>query len=213
MIVEHLGSTTEAEFAAACQTSSRGNPLHLVSLLRECRARAIAPTADQAPALASLVPPAMRRRLLLCLRNQTQLVLAVARALMVLGDDAGPQLVGELTGLDPVDRDDSLYRLRRLELLSEHDRPRLASQIVHDVVEEATPASERNRLHLRAAALRRYRGHSPEQVARHLLAATAPLDDEGEASCTGPPTPPCCEAHPHRGPVSAPGPARQRAAR
>ncbi|WP_369368691.1 AAA family ATPase [Streptomyces sp. CG4] len=182
MTLERLGVPADPEFAAACHDTARGNPLHLVALLQECRTRGIAPVAAEAPTVAALVPPALRRRLLLCLREQPQPVLAVARALTVLGADADPQLVGELAGLDPVDRDESLRRLHRLALLSRQDRFGLAHRAVHEVVEEATPPGERDRLHLQAAALLRYRGSDPERVAGHLLVTTVQLDDDALAA-------------------------------
>ncbi|GAB2904509.1 helix-turn-helix transcriptional regulator [Streptomyces heilongjiangensis] len=182
LVLERLGATPDPEFAAACLSASRGNPLHLVSLLQECRARGVAPVAADAERAAALVPPVLRRRLLLCLRGQPLSVLAVARALLVLGDDADPAAVGELAGLDPVERDDSLWRLRRLNLITREDRPRLAHRVVHEVVEEATAPGERDRLHQRAAALLRYRGGTPEQVAAHLLATTAHLDKDAVAA-------------------------------
>lgn len=182
LVSERLGVTADAEFTAACHEATRGNPLYLVSLLQECQTRGVAPVADEAPAVAGLVPPALRRRLLLCLRQQPPSVLAAARALMVLGDDADPQVAGELAGLDPVDLDDSLWRLRRLALVPREDALRLAHRAVHEVVDESTAPDERNRLHLRAAALLRYRGGAPERVAGHLLACTAQLDDDALAA-------------------------------
>ncbi|WP_055526211.1 ATP-binding protein [Streptomyces graminilatus] len=182
LILEHLGLPADPQFTNACHDAARGNPLYLMSLLRQCQADGVAPVAADAPAVATLVPPALRRRLLLCLREQSPAVLAVARALMVLGDDAEPQVVGELAGLDPVDLDDSLRRLRRLALLGRDDPLRLAHRAVHEVVDEATPPSERNRLHVRSAALLHYRGCPPERVAGHLLAATVPLDDGAVAT-------------------------------
>ncbi|MER6127346.1 AAA family ATPase [Streptomyces sp. NPDC001795] len=182
LILDRLGTPADAEFAAECHDATRGNPLHLVSLLQECQTRGITPVAAEASTVSTLVPPPLRRRLLLCLRDQPPSVLAVARALTVLGDDADPQVVGELAGLDPVERDDSLWRLRRLALLARQDTLRLAHRAVHEVVEEATPPGERNRLHLQAAALMRYRGSTPERVAGHLLATTAPLDEDAVAA-------------------------------
>ncbi|MFD4687346.1 AAA family ATPase, partial [Streptomyces sp. NPDC058461] len=183
LVVERLEAAPDPEFAAACLTASGGNPLHLVSLLQECRARGVAPVAEQAERTAALVPPLLRRRLLLCLRGQPPSVPAVARALLVLGDDADPRSIGEVAGLDPVDREDGLWRLRRLHLVTRDGGvPRLAHRVVHEVVEEATPPGERNRLHQRAAALLRYRGGTPERVAAHLLATTTHLDVDAVAA-------------------------------
>ncbi len=181
MLLERLGVPADPEFTAACHEATRGNPLHLVSLLQECQTRGVAPVAAEAPAVAALVPPALRRRLLQCLREQPPYVLAAARSLMVLGEDADRQVVGELAGLDPVDLDESLWRLRRLALVTRQDTLRLAHRAVHEVIEEGTSPDERNRLHLQAAALLRYRGGAPERVAGHLLATTSRLDDDAVA--------------------------------
>lgn len=186
LILERLGVPADAEFTVACHDATRGNPLHLVSLLQECQSRGIAPVAAEAPKVATLVPPALRRRLLLCLREQPPSVLAAARALQVLGDEADPQVVGELAGLDRVDQESSLCRLRRLTLLVRRGTTLgLAHRAVHEVIEDSMPPGERNRLHLRAASLLRYRGSAPERVARHLLATTAPLDDDSLAALRG----------------------------
>ncbi|KPI16450.1 transcriptional regulator, LuxR family [Actinobacteria bacterium OK074] len=182
LVLDRLGVPGDERFTAACHDATRGNPLHLVSLLQECRQRGLPPTAATAAQVAGLVPPGLRRRLLLCLREQPPYVMAVARALMVLRDDAEPQVVGELAALDPVDRENGLCRLRRLALVTGDDDCRLANQAVREAVEEATPPGERNRLHLRAAALLRYRGAAPERVAGHLLATTAQLDDDATAA-------------------------------
>ncbi|MDC0771521.1 helix-turn-helix transcriptional regulator [Streptomyces sp. HD] len=182
LILDHLGAPGDAEFTAACHDVTRGNPRYLVSLLQECRTHGIAPVAAAAPQVAGLVPPALRRRLLLSLREQPPSVLATARALLILGDDADRQVLGELAGLDPVDRDDSLRRLRRLGLITWQDGLRLAHRAVHEAIEDVTPPAERNRLHLAAAALLRYRGSTPEEVGGHLLATTAPLDDDAVAA-------------------------------
>ncbi|WP_327313004.1 AAA family ATPase [Streptomyces sp. NBC_01235] len=183
LILERLGVPADAEFTSACHDVTRGNPLHLVSLLQECQSRGIAPVAAEASRVATLVPPALRRRLLLCLQEQPPSVLAAARALQVLGDGADPQVVGELAGLDRVDREAGLWRLRRLTLVVRQGTTlALAHRAVHEVIEDAMPPGERNRLHLKAAALLRYRGSTPERVAGHLLATTAPLDDDSVAA-------------------------------
>ncbi|GGS12937.1 hypothetical protein GCM10010269_60270 [Streptomyces humidus] len=179
LILQRLGVPGDAEFTAVCHDATRGNPLHLVSLLQECRSRGIAPVAARASEVATLVPPALRRRLMLSLQEQPPSVLAVARALQVLGDGADPQVVGELAGLDRVDREAGLWRLRRLTLaVPEGKALRLAHRAVHQVIEDAMPPGERNRLHLRAAALLRYRGSTPERVAGHLLASTVALEGD-----------------------------------
>ncbi|GHE68719.1 hypothetical protein GCM10017771_92460 [Streptomyces capitiformicae] len=180
LIMAHLGAPPAAEFSAACHEATRGNPLHVRSLLQECKSRGIAPSAAQAAEVATLVPPALRRRLLLCLREMQPWALAVARALMVLGDDADPRVVGELAGLDDVDSSRGLAELRRLALVSRKG-VRLAHRAAYEVIEEATPLSERNRLHLRAADLLRYRGLDPERVATHLVAVTSLLDEQAVA--------------------------------
>lgn len=179
LILQRLGVPGDAEFRAVCHDASRGNPLHLVSLLQECQSRGIAPVAAGAAEVATLVPPALRRRLMLSLQEQPASVLAVARALQVLGDGADPQVVGELAGLDRVDLEAGLRRLRRLTLVvRENSTLRLAHRAVHQVIEDGMPPGERNRLHLSAAALLRYQGGTPERVADHLLASTVPLDDK-----------------------------------
>ncbi|GGO97785.1 helix-turn-helix transcriptional regulator [Wenjunlia tyrosinilytica] len=165
----------EPEFAAEFHRISRGNPLHLMSMLHECRTRGVAPTAAEAPVVASLRPAALKRRILLSLENQQPAAVAMARALALLDDQSDRDLAGRLAGLDAVDRDESLRQLHRLDVVTGGGRLRFTHPVVRGVVQDATPSAERDRLHLRAAELLQAQGRPAEQVASHLLSATAHL--------------------------------------
>jgi DNA-binding CsgD family transcriptional regulator len=66
--------------------------------------------------------------------------------------------------------------MQQLGLLTPAPSHRFVHLIVQDAIETMTTVEERERLHLRAAALLHGAGHSAEQVAAHLLAVTTHQD-------------------------------------
>lgn len=161
LIRDRLGRAPDEDFVLACHQASRGIPVFLAAVLAQADPREPHPR-----------NPLLRRRVLLCVEWQPEEVGLVARALAVLAGQVGPVLVGRAAGVDDVEREEALRRLRRLGLLTEDQLPRFVHPVVREVLEEAVPAAERDRLHAAAASLLHFGGHPAEEVAAQLLAIT-----------------------------------------
>jgi len=162
-------------FVDACRTATGGNPLLLTEFLRELAAEGIAPTAESAPALATLRPGRLRDRLTDCVHALPEPVVALARALSVLGGLADDRLAGQLAELDQVACEEGLDALTRLGLLVRRDQ---CSEYVHDVVCDAVlegmTHKEFEALHANSVQLLRDGGYDVERIARHLLEICTP---------------------------------------
>ncbi|MEY9835608.1 AAA family ATPase [Streptacidiphilus sp. EB103A] len=176
LLRRHFGTAPDEEFVLACHRTTRGNPMFLAALLAETDRHDVRPTAANAALAAALRPTLLRQRLRLCLEWQSERVRRVAHALTILVGNADLHLVGQLAGLDQVERDEALRLLQRLGLLTEDRPPRFVHPIVQEALEEALLTTERDRLHTAAAALLHSGGHPAEQVARQLLAITTKQD-------------------------------------
>jgi DNA-binding CsgD family transcriptional regulator len=174
LIRQHYREEAEEAFVMACHTASGGNPLFLGALLADAASRGLHPTAEHAQAAAALRPSPLRHRLLLRLDAQSEQVRRMARAMAVLGDDAGPEPLSRLAELDTVGRDQALRHLSSLGLMTDRRRPRFVHPVVQEAVEEGMPLAERTAMHALAAELLHRAGRPPEQVAKHLMALTAP---------------------------------------
>ena len=121
-----------------------------------------------------LAPERVARTVLVRLARLPPEAQAVARALVVLADDADHRLVAELAGLDA---DDDARRRRRAaprrDRRSAASALRFVHPLVRTVLHHELPAGERAAAHARAAELLRARGASAQQLAPHLLATEA----------------------------------------
>lgn len=169
----HLGESPAPEFARTCYRSSRGNPLHLESVLRGLATTGCRPLAANAALVRTLCPPHLRERILGCLLSQPKPIRDVAAAIAVLGEQSDPEPVGRLAGLDDVGFAAALRSLRRLGLLAGATRARFPHRVVRDAVVSSMSAAERQRLHEEAAGLLYADGHPAEQVAAQLMALPA----------------------------------------
>ena len=99
-LVRHrLGEDVEEPFAAACHTSTGGNPLLLNELLKALDAEHVRPDAANVAVVNELGPRAASRAVLLRLARLPDPAVAVARALAVLGEGAETTAVARLAGL------------------------------------------------------------------------------------------------------------------
>ena len=104
LLAGELDEEPEGAFAATCHEVSGGNPFLLHELARTVAVQAISPSAEQAPRVRDLVPERIARTVLMRLARLSGDAQAVARALVVLGDDADHQLVAELAASTPTRR-------------------------------------------------------------------------------------------------------------
>ncbi|GGX74520.1 ATP-binding protein [Streptomyces hiroshimensis] len=171
LVADHLGHPGDPAQAAACHQASGGNPLFLTAALA-----ALAPD-EPSPGHALAVreprPVALHERLTVALRSQPAPVRRLARALAVLGEDAGLELAGDLAELDTAGSEEAARSLRRLGLLTDGPAPRFAHPSVREAAEESMTPAEHEDIHLRAAQLLHSGGHPAEQAAARLLAVTS----------------------------------------
>jgi DNA-binding CsgD family transcriptional regulator len=174
LLAAELDEEPEQAFAATCHEVSGGNPFLLHELARTVVAQAISPSAEQAPRVRELAPERIVRTVVVRLARLTPEAQAVARAIVVLGDDADHGLVAELAGLDPGEALAGADALRAAAIL---DPAAVSLRFVHPLVRTALhhelPAGERAAAHARAAELLRARGASAERLAAHLVATDA----------------------------------------
>ncbi|WP_260640171.1 helix-turn-helix transcriptional regulator [Streptomyces angustmyceticus] len=174
LIRRHYGEAPDDAFTAACHRSTGGNPLFLSCLLAEAAPRSLQPAAENAEAVGALRPASLQHRLLLRLDAQSEQVRRVAWAVAVLGDTTNPELLSKLAEVDSAGRDHALRQLTDLGLTTGMQSPRFVHALVRTAVAEGIPPEERTALHALAAELLHRAGRPPEQVARHLMALTAP---------------------------------------
>lgn len=174
LLSAELEEEPEGAFAATCHEVSGGNPFLLHELARTVAAEAISPSAEQAPRVHELAPEHVARTVLVRLARLSPEAQAVARALVVLGDDADHELVAELAALGADATHAGADELRRAAIA---DPAASSLRVVHPLVRTALhhelPAGERAAAHARAADLLRVRGASAQRLAAHLVATEA----------------------------------------
>ena len=171
LLATELGRQPALEFAASCHEVSGGNPFLLCELVRTLAAQQIDPGDAQAEQIRELAPERVTRTVLVRLGRLPQQAQAVARALVVLGDDSDHRLVALLAGLDPQAALAGADALRGGAILDPQSSLRFVHPLVRNAVYSDLPAGERAAAHARAAALLREQGASPEEVATHLVAS------------------------------------------
>jgi DNA-binding CsgD family transcriptional regulator len=173
LLADVLDQEPEDAFAATCHEVSGGNPFLLHELARTVAVQAISPSAEQAPRVRELAPERVARTVLVRLARLSQDAQAVARALVVLGDDADHRLVAELAGLDADVMLAGADELRSAAILNPDSSLRFVHPLVRTTLHHELPAGERADAHARAAELLRARGASAQQLAAHLVATDA----------------------------------------
>jgi DNA-binding SARP family transcriptional activator/DNA-binding CsgD family transcriptional regulator len=170
LVRERLGEGAES-FVEACHTMTSGNPLLLRQLLRALEDEGIPPDVSHVDTVRAVGSRAVSALVTLRLRRLPAEVAAVARAVAVLGDEAGLPAVATLAQLPEEAVAAALDVLSRGEILTDEE----ALSFVHPLVREAVygdlPAAERALHHERAAAVLQRQGAPVEQVAAHLLRA------------------------------------------
>jgi len=173
LLAAQLRQAPEPAFAAACHEASGGNPFLLHELARTVAAQAIRPSTEQAPHVHQLVPERVTRTVLVRLARLSPAAQAVARAVVVLGDDADVALVAALAEIDAAAATRGADELRAAAILDPEATLRFTHPLVRTALAAELPAGERAAAHARAAALLRARGASAQQLAAHLVATEA----------------------------------------
>jgi DNA-binding CsgD family transcriptional regulator len=173
LLAAELDEEPEGAFAATCHEVSGGNPFLLHELARTVAVQAISPSAEQAPRVHELAPERVARTVLVRLAHLSGNAQAVARALVVLGDDADYGLVADLAGLDADTTLTGADELRVASILDPDTSLRFVHPLVRTALHHELPAGERADAHARAAELLRARGASAQRLAAHLVATEA----------------------------------------
>jgi DNA-binding CsgD family transcriptional regulator len=164
-----LGAGAETSFVRACHRSTGGNPLLLHEVLKTMQSDGVRPDALHADVIRDIGPRAVSRSVLLRLARLHGDAVAVARAVAVLGDDAGLPATAALSGVDEARVAQAMRSLAAAEIL----RPESPLGFVHPLVRDAVylellPA-ERELQHERAARTLIEMEAAPELIAAHLL--------------------------------------------
>jgi DNA-binding CsgD family transcriptional regulator len=177
IVRDRLGEGVEAAFAAACHSSTDGNPLLLNELLKALVADRVPPDEAHVHIVAELGPRAASRAVLLRLARLSADAARVARAISVLGDGAEVTVVAGFAELEPPAVAAATRELVQAEIL----RPEPPLGFVHPLVQAAVyhdlAPGERELHHERAAALLVGLGAPKEQIAAHLLVVPARGED------------------------------------
>ncbi|HWF23990.1 MAG TPA: AAA family ATPase [Solirubrobacteraceae bacterium] len=164
-----LDDQADDEFCAACCELTRGNPLFVRELLVAARAEGLRARGASVPALNVIAPPAVGPSVLARLGRMGPEVVALARAVAVLGTGAEVVVAAELAELGPAAAELTADRLAAAQIFAptrplEFFHPLIAAAVVQDLAPGA-----RRLAHRRAAALADRTG-SLSRVAAHLLA-------------------------------------------
>jgi DNA-binding CsgD family transcriptional regulator len=171
-----LGAPPADRFTAACMELTGGNPLLLRGLVTALAADGITGTEAQVPHLRRLTPGSVSRHVLLRLGRMPTSVLAIARAIAVLGNSATTARAGRLANLADDECVASVGTLMAEQLVEGERSLRFVHPLVRSAVYEDLAPPVRQQWHKRAARLLAASGAPTPEVTVHLLAATAEGD-------------------------------------
>ncbi|MBJ7331171.1 MAG: AAA family ATPase [Solirubrobacteraceae bacterium] len=166
---ERLGDEPDEEFAAACHRATGGNPLLLRQLLVALAADKVAPRADRASMVTEVAPRAVSRTVLLRLARLPEEAGAVARATAVLGEQATPEAIAALAGIDATALGEVTRALVRAEILDPEPPLGFVHPLVRDAIYQEISPAERELLHASAADALRSVGAPVGHIANQLL--------------------------------------------
>ncbi|MFC0597950.1 ATP-binding protein [Streptomyces palmae] len=172
LLRERLGRSVDDSFAAACSAATGGNPMLLSALAGELSLSGRATDAAAAEAVPGIAVESIARRTHVRVRRISPHALAVCRAVAVLDQDATPERISELTGIDSPSVTAAVTAMARMGLVvTGHPGVRIGQALLRTAVLAALPAGELRATHSRAARLL-WRHRAPRNaVARHLMAS------------------------------------------
>ncbi|MBT2207946.1 AAA family ATPase [Actinomadura sp. NEAU-AAG7] len=168
-IIDVLGARPDEAFLERCHRATRGNAALLASLLPALAVRSVPPVRASAASIESVGVMAGRRMLPWIMRGGPE-ALAVAQAVVVLGDDGEPVLVAKLAGLELEEAAAALDRLIELGILSDSTPLRYVHPLVRAAVDAQISTGLRTSQRLRAARMVRDHHPDPGRAADHLMA-------------------------------------------
>jgi DNA-binding CsgD family transcriptional regulator len=164
-----LGEETDDDVCVACARTTGGNPLLARQLIGALEERGDV----DAGAIAALGPPSVARFVTARLKRRSPVVVAVARALAILGDDASLADAAEVAQVDREAAAAAVDALIDAEILHPGLPPRFVHPIIQQALHDAIPPGARTQLHLAAARALARDPARCERAAAHLLAVDA----------------------------------------
>ncbi len=175
VVSEAFGLQGDPEFCRACRELTGGNPLYLRQLVTAAHAEGLTGSAADVPALEGLAPSAVGGSVLTRLSRMGPDMIALARAVAVLGAGTEVAVAAELADLAPADAELAADALTAAQVFAAA-RP---LEFFHPLIAEAVYADlalgARRLAHRRAAAIMDRHG-AADRVAAHLL-GTGPAGD------------------------------------
>ncbi len=176
LVTTALGASPSAAFMDACVELTGGNPLLLHGLLTTLAAEGVTGTDADVPHLRRLTPDTVSRHVLLRLAGMPAAVLAVARAIAVLGTSATTARAARLAGLDGEAGADGVGVLMAEHLVEGERSLRFVHPLVRSAVYQDLASPVRQQWHKRAAQLLAAEGAVSAEVTVHLLGSAAEAD-------------------------------------
>ncbi len=181
LIAQRFDRPAGEAFCEACRHASGGNPFYLRALIDELERERIEPADELAGRVRSLGPRTVARALAARLGRLDAAAGALARALTVLGDGAQAAQLAELAGVERDAVATLAQDLADQAILARDRELRFAHPIIRNAVYADIAASERDRLHRRAARLLEGANAPAERIAAQLLACEPHGDDKAAA--------------------------------
>lgn len=170
-LVRHVFPEAEEAFCAACAEATGGNPFLLHELLLAARMEDLEPSAAGAARLAHLAPESVALSVLLRLSRFPEAAGALARAVAVLGEEAGLGEAAALARLEPQESVAAAGTLAAAAVLEADEPLRFTHPLVRAAVLGDVPPVARRRLRARAAQILEASGAAAERIAAQLLGA------------------------------------------
>lgn len=164
-----LGERADPALVQACMTATAGNPFFLRELLVALQGEGDLPSADLARRAQSLVPEAVIRALRVRVGRLGQSSAALARAIVVLGDDVPLRQAATLARLDMETASGAADSLAGVEILLAREPLRFVHPLVRQALEQDIASAELATRHFQAARLLHAERGGAERVAAHLL--------------------------------------------
>ena len=165
------------QFCSACGDAAGGNPLYLRELITAAVERGLDPRAETAGEISTLSPDSVSRQVVSRMRRLPAPAPELAGALSVLGPGAALRHAAAMCEIDLDAAGRAADDLAQADILTPGIAPRFAHPVVAAAVYGDMPASQRGRLHLRAARLLHEEARAPEAVSAQLLRA-APCGEQ-----------------------------------
>ncbi|MCU1686831.1 MAG: Regulatory protein luxR family [Amycolatopsis sp.] len=175
-VTRWLREKCDTEFAAACQQTTDGNPELLTMLMGGLASAGVRPRVANVDRVLPLSGELLLAPRLARLEDAGDAARELAGAMVVLGDQVEPALLGRLTGLDPVEVEETLVTLESLGVVVVGKPPRFVCPRIGKAVESSLSTERHDRLHRAAARALHAAGSSAEVAAEHVRAMAGELD-------------------------------------